>query len=57
MIDRYIDQLIKSDDFCEIFRRSDNLIEYLYNLYELGYIVVKLDLNRVLEGLLKEKGI
>lgn len=43
MIDRYIDQLIKSDDFCEIFRRSDSLIEYLYNLYELGYIVVKLE--------------
>lgn len=43
MIDRYIDQLIKSDDFCEIFRHSDSLIEYLYNLYELGYIVVKLE--------------
>lgn len=43
MIDRYIDQLIKSDDFCEIFRRSDSLIESLYNLYELGYIVVKLE--------------
>lgn len=43
MIDRYIDQLIKSDDFCEIFRDSVSLIEYLYNLYELGYIVVKLE--------------
>lgn len=43
MIDRYIDHLIESEDFCEIFREAVNLVEYLYNLYELGYIIIKLE--------------
>lgn len=43
MIDRYIDHLIESNDFCEIFRKADNLVEYLYNLYEVGYIIIRLE--------------
>ena len=43
MIDRYIDHLIESEDFCEIFRKADNLVEYLYNLYEVGYIIIRLE--------------
>lgn len=43
MIDRYIDHLIESEDFCEIFRESVNLVEYLYALYELGYVIISLE--------------